>query len=131
MSSSTWSLTPIEVNSPPPSPAPFVDSSFEAYDVDAIVSPTKRVQESRGQQKRCKRRRDNTLVVSNQYDPIDFVDIGLSVHSAEHDLPEPVFNAYMVAVKEKRAGLFHLSAGLFIAQGWDSKSDCIKVSLSI
>ncbi len=123
-------LERIEVDTPPPSPVLFVDNSFDPDDIQEVISPRKRVKSS-GNPRQPKRRKPDTArnpqqapdhAFEHSYDPSELPDT---------DKPlEDGYARYVTAVKEGVAGFYALSVEIYVAQGWDNKLCCVKVSLA-
>lgn len=125
-------LERIEVDTPPPSPIPFIDP-FDTDITKGITSPTKRVRSTSGNPGPCKRRKKETACSPEcerdeaTLQPYDNNEEWLQTSEPSADN----YTEFVAAVLERRAGFYPLSDELYIAQGWDNKSNYVKVSLDL
>lgn len=124
-------LERVEVDTPPPSPILF-SGSFDTDIAQEIVSPSKRVRLNGGKPSK-KRKRNNTVRIS-EYEP-DGATLQPYCNDVEYPQADEVstdgYTEYIAAVAGRRAGFHPLSDDLYIAQGWDDKSNYVKVSLNL
>ncbi len=121
----------IEVNSTPPSPLLFSYDSFDLDERQKIVSPTKRMRTG-GDTRRSKRQKIKTTrstqhvpdqILQDPYDEIELPDTSR--------LPEDGYAEYVAAVEDGVAGFYAISDEIYVAQGWDGKSCCVKVGRNL
>lgn len=122
-------LERIEVDTPPASPIPFANDSFDPQCIEEFVSPTKRrrVNSRFGQ---TKRRKKNTPQSSRRV-PDEVVQQTCNDNeelAQASEAPANGYTAYVAAVSEQLAGFYPLSDELYVVQGWDNKSSHVKVS---
>lgn len=122
----------IKVNTPPASPTILFDSnSFDAHRTEQVTSPAKRKRVRSGFVQ-AKRRTSGTA-----QSPRQVVAEGTQPPNDNEVVPQasrvPVdgYAAYVELVSDEVAGFFPLSEDLYIVQGWDDKSNQVKVSLGL
>lgn len=135
-------LEGIEVDTPPASPVLFTDDFFDTPCVEEFASPTKRARvNSRFEQ--LKRQKKDTVrnsqrvpdEVIQQFDVPD--EVAQQFYDDNEDVPQvsgvPTdgYTAYVAAVSGLLAGFYPLSDELYVVQGWDNKSNHVKVSLAL
>ena len=110
----------IDVDTPPPSPVPFLDAYIDVDIIPKVTSPVKRARSSLGTKgaKRRKKVAGDDITVRNE--PDKFV-------LQETEPVEDSYTAYVCAVAEKRAGFYMRSEGMYVVRGWDDKLHSAKV----
>lgn len=118
----------IEVDSPPISPILFSYDSFDPPDVEEAASPIKRVRLA-GNVRQSKRRKRGDMPRFEVQDEVAQHGFSSSGQVSRNDeVAMDDYARYVDAVVEKRAGFYPVSNELFVVQGWDDKSGCVKVS---
>lgn len=141
-------LERIEVDTPPSSPLLFADS-LDTRTIQEVASPTKRVRLSTGKFGPSKRRKKGTVhssrwepdgvaprPYSNNEEYLQVSEVSADEYTvyvaAEYPQVSEVsadgYTAYVAAVSQRLAGFYLLSDELYVVQGWDNKSNYVKVN---
>ncbi len=136
----------IEVDTPPPSPVLFTDDLCDLLETQEVISPIKRVRTKGGVTHPKRRKTDNVSA------PILDLRLNKPEPVTEDRLNEPAldedsygltsefypvgeefvrgYDGYIVAMAEQLVGFYPLSSDLYVVQGWDERSNCIRVGIS-